>query len=191
MCCTRLAANTGRKNRRKIAIWAPSHDFVRLYLRNQGMHRQLQKNMLNSNISFTCPHNMVNVGALTAEIGWRVFDTPENFTIFASWLCYCTNVAQRKSTKLCTMFVRLLGWYIIYTFLEPRCKIHFASKSCVLLYCQRHCTAFEQWASTKLCGIVGLQRMELRKFRCSSFPTEGATRGRSSQRPTFYLRMFQ
>jgi len=80
------------------------------------MYRQSEKNMLNSNISFTCPHNMVNVGALTAEIGWRVFDTPENFTIFASWLCYCTNVAQRKSTRLCTMFGRLLGWYTIYTF---------------------------------------------------------------------------
>jgi len=31
MCCTWLAENTGRK---KIAIWAPSHNFVGLYLRN-------------------------------------------------------------------------------------------------------------------------------------------------------------
>jgi len=31
MCCTRLAENTGRK---KIAILAPSHNFVELYLRN-------------------------------------------------------------------------------------------------------------------------------------------------------------
>jgi len=36
MCCTRLAENTGRK---KIAILAPSHNFVRLYLQNQGMYR--------------------------------------------------------------------------------------------------------------------------------------------------------
>jgi len=49
--------------------------------------------------------------------------------------------AQRRSTKLCTMFGRLLGWYATYTFLEAlipqrnsaRCKIHFASNSCVLL----------------------------------------------------------
>ena len=34
MCCTRLAENTGRKNDAKIAIWAPSHNFVGLYLRN-------------------------------------------------------------------------------------------------------------------------------------------------------------
>ena len=33
-CCTRLAENTGRKNRQKFAIWAPSPNFVGLYLRN-------------------------------------------------------------------------------------------------------------------------------------------------------------
>ena len=33
-CCTRLAANAGPKKFAKIAIWAPSHNFVGLYLRN-------------------------------------------------------------------------------------------------------------------------------------------------------------
>jgi len=33
-CCTRLAANAGPKKSPKIAIWAPSHNFVGLYLRN-------------------------------------------------------------------------------------------------------------------------------------------------------------
>jgi len=42
------------------------------------MYRQLEK-FLNSNISSTCPHNMVNVGALMAEIGAGVWDTPEKF----------------------------------------------------------------------------------------------------------------
>ena len=36
---------------------------------------------------------------------------------FASRLRYCTDVAQRESTKLCTMFGRLLGWYTIHTLL--------------------------------------------------------------------------
>jgi len=40
---------------------------------------------------------------------------PSKLTGFASWLHYCRDVAQWKSTKLCTMFGRLLGWYIIYT----------------------------------------------------------------------------
>jgi len=34
MCCARLAGNAGPKNRQKVAIWAPSHKFVGLYLRN-------------------------------------------------------------------------------------------------------------------------------------------------------------
>jgi len=33
-CCTRLAENTWRKNDAKSAIWALSHNFVWLYLRN-------------------------------------------------------------------------------------------------------------------------------------------------------------
>jgi len=34
-CCTRLAEGTGQKrNRQKFAIWAPSHNFVGLYLSN-------------------------------------------------------------------------------------------------------------------------------------------------------------
>jgi len=34
---------------------------------------------------------------------------------FAFWLRYCSDVAQRKSPKLCTLFGRLLTWYTIYT----------------------------------------------------------------------------
>jgi len=37
------------------------------------------KNLLNSSISSTCPHNMVNFGLLAAEICWRVWGTPANF----------------------------------------------------------------------------------------------------------------
>jgi len=32
--------------------------------------------------------------------------------------------------------------------------MHFASKSCVILYWQRYYTALDQWASAKLCGVV-------------------------------------
>jgi len=43
------------------------------------MYRQSEKNLLSSNISSTCPHNMVNVGPLAAEIGPVVWGTPANF----------------------------------------------------------------------------------------------------------------
>jgi len=35
---------------------------------------------------------------------------------FASWLRYCSDVAQRRPTKRCTIFGRLLRWYTICTF---------------------------------------------------------------------------
>jgi len=34
MCCMWLAGMQDQKNRQKFAIWAPSHNFVGLYLRN-------------------------------------------------------------------------------------------------------------------------------------------------------------
>jgi len=39
--------------------------------------------LLSSNMSSTCPHNMVNFGLLAAEIGWPVWGTPANF----HWFC--------------------------------------------------------------------------------------------------------
>jgi len=130
------------------------------------------KNLVNSSISSTCPHNMVNIGPLTAEIGLPVRGTSRHISMgFMSWLRYCTDVGHRRPIKLCTMFGRLLGWYTIYTFSGAltrwqnfaRCRIHFTSQSCILLYWQRYCTALEQRLSAKLCGMV--HGMELRNFR--------------------------
>jgi len=42
----------------------------------------IRKNLLNSSISCTCPHNMVNLGPLATEIGWQVWNTPANFNGF-------------------------------------------------------------------------------------------------------------
>jgi len=41
-----------------------------------------KKNLLNSNISSTCPHNIVNFGLLAAEICWQVWGTPTTFNGF-------------------------------------------------------------------------------------------------------------
>ena len=40
------------------------------------------KNLLSSNMFFTCPHNMVNFGPLAAEIDPVVWGTPANFNGF-------------------------------------------------------------------------------------------------------------
>jgi len=41
-----------------------------------------KKNLLSSNISSTCPYNMVNFGVLAAEIVSLVWGTPANFSGF-------------------------------------------------------------------------------------------------------------
>jgi len=59
------------------------------------------KNLLDSNFSPTCPHNMVNFGPLAAEIGSVVWAAKQISMGFASWLRYCTAFEQWAPAKLC------------------------------------------------------------------------------------------
>jgi len=85
-------------------------------IRHNAPSAHLGKNLLHD-ISSTCLHNTVNFGPLTAEIDWRVWAPQQISSGLTSWLRYCSDVTQRRWTKLCTMFGRLLGWYTIYIFL--------------------------------------------------------------------------
>jgi len=78
MCCMRLAENTGCKNS---PFW---HHRTTLsgYIFAIKAHIDNRKNLLSSNISSTCPHNMVNFGPLAAEIILLVWGTPANFNGF-------------------------------------------------------------------------------------------------------------
>jgi len=82
MCCARLAGNVAPKKCQKVAILAPSHNFVGLSLRTKAGIDNREKNLLNSNVSPTCRHYIENFGPLVAEICWRVWDTTENFNGF-------------------------------------------------------------------------------------------------------------
>ena len=83
MCCARFTGNAEPKKSPKIAFWAPSHNCIGLYLRNEGTYiDNRKKNLLNSNISSTCPDNMENFGLVAAEIGPVVWGTPANFNGF-------------------------------------------------------------------------------------------------------------
>jgi len=77
----RLAENTGRKNSPKIAIWAPSHNFVGHIFATKARIDN-RKNLLSNNISSTRPHNMVNFGPPTAETGSVIWGTPPNVNGF-------------------------------------------------------------------------------------------------------------
>jgi len=92
----RLAEIQDAKNRQKFVFWAPLHNFVRLYLRNEGKYRQSEKNSLNSNICPTRSHNMVNFGPLAAEIGSGVWGTPANFNGFR---VLAALLQRRRSTE--------------------------------------------------------------------------------------------
>jgi len=81
---------------------------------------------------------------------------------FASWLRYCSDVAQQKATKPRTMFGRFLDWYTIYTFSAavanlPRNGIlpgaEFILRPATLAVSCWQRTALEQWARAKLCGF--------------------------------------
>jgi len=74
-----------------------------------------QKNMLNSSMSSirSCPHNMVNFGPLTAEIGSGVWGHPSKFQRVSRLAFVTAATSLTGSQPNCTMFGRLLGWYTI------------------------------------------------------------------------------
>jgi len=102
MCCTRLARNTGRENDAKNRHLRTIAQFCRAVSSQPSHILTIEKKLLNSNISSTCPHNMANFGPLTTEIGLVVWGTLTNFNGFR--------------ILPCMMFGRLLGWYTMYTF---------------------------------------------------------------------------
>ena len=78
-CCTRLAANTGRK---KSPFWYHRTTLSGYIFGTKACIDNRKKNLLNIDTSSTCSDNMVNFGLLTAEICWRVRGTPANFNSF-------------------------------------------------------------------------------------------------------------
>jgi len=72
MCCAQLAGNAGPKKSPKDRHLGTIAQFLSGYIfaTKAGIHNG--KNLLNNNISPTCPYNMVNFVPLAAEICWRV-----------------------------------------------------------------------------------------------------------------------
>jgi len=62
-----------------------------------------KKNLLSSNISSTCPHNIVNFGPLAAKIILLVWGIPANFNGFRvlAALLHGTALQYWASAKLC------------------------------------------------------------------------------------------
>ena len=78
-CCTRLAENTGRKkvaNGHHRTTLSGYHNTQSSQLRHVST---IGKEVLSSNMSSRCPHNIVNFGPLAAEIGLPVWGIQANF----------------------------------------------------------------------------------------------------------------
>ena len=83
MCYTRLAANAGPKKSRQKSPSGHHHTTLSGYIfGTKACIDNRKKNLLSSNISSTCPHNMVNCGPLAAEIVSLVWGTPGNLNGF-------------------------------------------------------------------------------------------------------------
>ena len=83
MCSTRLAANAGPKKVTKNRHLGTIPQLCRA-ISSQLRHVSTigKKNLLSSNISPTCLHNMVNFSPFAAEIVSLVWGTPGNFNGF-------------------------------------------------------------------------------------------------------------
>ena len=84
------------------------------------------KIFLNSNISSTCAHNMVDFGRITVEIGWRVSGTPANFNGFRHFRVLPSLLQRRRSTEVNQTLHDVWSSSGLVHYL---CKIHFASNS--------------------------------------------------------------
>jgi len=80
--CTRIGGNAGPKKSPKIGHLGTIAQLCRAIYPQLRHVSTIGKNLLNSNISPTWPHNMVNFGLLTAEIRSGVWGTPADFNGF-------------------------------------------------------------------------------------------------------------
>jgi len=106
---------------------------------------------------------MVNFGPLTAEIGWRVWSTPTNFKGFR---VMASLLHRRRSMKVSQTLhnvwpsSELVHYMHFWGLLSPTEILPGAiltlrpSLPFSYIYWQRYCTAPEQWASAKLCGVL-------------------------------------
>jgi len=99
-CYARLAGNAGPKKITKKPQSGHHRKTLSGYiLASKARIDNLKKNLLSSDMSSTCPYNMVNFGLLTAEICWRVWGTPANFNgfrVLAALLHGIYTVSQKR-----------------------------------------------------------------------------------------------
>ena len=92
MCCMRLAEKYRTQKSCQKSPSGHHHTTLSGYIFATKARNDNRKNSLNSNISSTCTHNMVNFGSLAADIGSGVWGTPANFHGF----CVLPSLLQQR-----------------------------------------------------------------------------------------------
>jgi len=119
-CSTRLSENTGCKKSPKNSPSAHHRTKLSGYIFTTKARIDNRKNLLNSNMSPTCPYNMVNFGPLTAEICSVVWGTPANFNGFRVWASLLQRCRSPEANQTASMFGRLHG-LVHYIAGRPSC----------------------------------------------------------------------
>ena len=170
MCCARLGGNAGPKNRQN-SLSGHHRTTLSGYVFATKAHIDIRKKVVKRQCIPTCPHNMVNFGPLAAEIVSLVWGTPANFKGVSrlGFVTAATSLTGGQPNFAWCLAVSLAGRPTLHTFsgaLAPwqnfaKCKIHFASMSCLLLYWQGYCTALQQqaceWVSSFLTAHQHIQ----------------------------------
>ena len=146
----------------KIAKKSPSghHCTTLLAISSQLRHiSTIGKQLLNSNVSARCFHNMVNIGPLAAEIRWRVWGTAANFNGFRVLAALLQRRHSPKANQTLhdvwplpalVDYIYLFGRLLLRNGILPGAIFTLRPPSLALSYSQRYCTAVEQWPRTKL-----------------------------------------
>ena len=112
------------------------------------MYRQSEKNLLSSNISSRCAHNMVNFGPLSAEIVLEVWAPQLLSTASASWQRFCTACSSGRRPN----FAVLNRGRHLYSAGRPS---HWALAHISSLGCIRHFTAIAWEIVIPVCNTDG------------------------------------
>jgi len=89
----------------KVAINAPCHNFVGLYLCNNGMYRRSEKKLVKQQYLLHMSSQYGELWSLTAETGWRVWDTSANFNRF----CILASLLQRCHSTVVNQTLHMFG----------------------------------------------------------------------------------
>ena len=161
MCCTRLTEIQDAKSP-KIAVWVCHR---KLCPAISSQLRQVSTVPVKRQYLF---HMSSQYGERRPINGWDWFGSSGHRSKFNGFRVLAALLHRRHSPEAnqtlhdVSPSPRLPGALALWRNLA-RCKIHFTSKCCVLLYWQRYCTALQQRALAKHCDVV--QGMELRNFR--------------------------